>query len=80
MIFDDIHVRKTCTFDGHIQAGKQEVRRSQIMRVRRVIKHSYHLLSQELAHTDRAVCRVIIVEQHPFSRPAQTLAEPPDTM
>ena len=60
-IFDGIHVRKTCTFDGHLQSGKQEVvRRSQIRGVRRMIKHSYNLLSQELAQTDRSVCRGIL--------------------
>ena len=62
-VFVGIHVRKTCTFDGRLQAGKEEeVRRSQIRSVRRVIKHSYHLLRQELAYTDSTVCRDIIVE------------------
>ena len=66
--FDGIYVCKTCTLDGHPQAGKQEeVCRSQIRRVRRVIKHSYHLLSQELAHTDHIVYRSVIVEMHSFS-------------
>ena len=61
MIFDGIHVCKTYTFDGHLQAGKQEeVCRSQIRRVRRVIKHSYHLLCQELAHTDRTAFEVLV--------------------
>ena len=55
-IYDGIHVRKTCTFDGLLQAGKQEeVRRSQIRVVRRVIEHSYHLLSLELAHKEGTV-------------------------
>ena len=40
-------------------------------------KHSYHLLSQELEHTDRTVCRGIIVEQHPFSSPVKLC---PDTL
>ena len=80
-IFDGIHVRKTCIFDGHLQAGEQEEdRRSQIRGVRRVIKHSYHLLSQELAHTDRTVCRGIIVEQRPFSSHVQLGLNPPDTL
>ena len=60
------------TFDGRLQAGKQEeVCRSQIRGVRRVIKHSYHLLSQEFVHMDHTVCRDIIMEQHPFSSPVQ---------
>ena len=80
-IFDDIQVRKTCTFDDRLQAGKQEeVHRSQIRGVRRVIKHSYLLLSQELAHTDRSMCRGIIVEQQPFSSLVQLWPNPPDTL
>ena len=50
------------------------------MEVRRIIKHSYHLLSQELAHTNRSVCRDIIVEQHPFSCHVQLWPNPPDTL
>ncbi|KAJ4445043.1 hypothetical protein ANN_06842 [Periplaneta americana] len=45
----------------------EEVRRSQLRGVRSVFKNSYHLLSQELALTDRTVCRGIVMEQHPFS-------------
>ena len=72
MIFDGIHISKTCTFDGCLQAEKEEkVCRSQIRSVTRVIKHSYNLLSHELAHTDSTVCRGIFVEQHPFSSPVQ---------
>ena len=35
-------------------------------KIRRVIKHRYHLPSQELAHTVGTLCRGIIVKQHPF--------------
>ena len=45
--------------------------------MRRVIKHSYHLLSQELAHTDSTVCRGIIVEQRLFSSPMKLWPNPP---
>ena len=80
-IFDGIHDHKTCTFDGHLQAAKQEeVHRSQIRDVRRVINHSYHLLKQELAHTDLIVCSGIIMEQHPFSSPVQLWLNPPDML
>ena len=80
-IFNGIHVRKTCTFDGRLQAGKEEeVRRSQIREVRRVTKHSYHLLSQELMHTDRTECRGIITEQNPVSSSEQLWPIPPDTL
>ena len=49
-IFDGIHVRKTCTLDSRLHAEKQEkVRRNQIRGLRRVIKHNFHLLSQEFA-------------------------------
>ena len=80
-IFGGIHVRKTCTFDGRLQARKkEEVRWSQIRRVRRMIKQSYNFLSQELAHTDRTVCRDIIVEQHPFYSPVKLCPNPLDTL
>ena len=59
---------------------QEEVWRSQIRGMRRVIKHSYHLLSQELAHMDCTVCRGIIVEQHPFSSPVQLWLNPLDTL
>ena len=73
MIFDGIHICKMCTFSGHLQAGNQEeVHRSQIREVRRVIKHSYHLLRQELVH----MCRGIILEQHLFSSPVQLWPNP----
>ena len=80
-IFYGIHVSKTCTFDGCLQKGKEEeVSRSQMRELRRVIKLSYDLLIQELAHTDRTVCRGIIVEQHPFSSPVQLWPNPPGTL
>ena len=79
--FDGIRVCETFTFDGRLQAGKQqEILRNQIRWLRRVIKHSYHLLGQELAHTDRTVCRGIIVEQHAFSSPVQLWPNPPDKL
>ena len=71
-IFHGSHVPKMRTFDGRLQAGKlKEVRGSQIRRVRRTIKQSYHLLSQEFAHAYCTVSRGIIVEQHPFPSPVQ---------
>ena len=73
--FVGIHVHKTCKFDGRLQAGKQEeVRRSQIRVTRRVIKHSYHLLSQELSHTDCIVHRYYH-EASSIFQPCVTLVE-----
>ena len=52
---------------GCLQAGKNYRKKSagaKSEEYKGVIKHNYHLLSQELMHTDRTVCRGIIVEQN----------------